>query len=201
MEIQSRYYGRKSARALTLDMKKLYEESYPLLKFDGTGDVLEIGFGMGDFLIHQAFLHPHTYFIGVEPFKTGLISLLKKIKKDNIQNIAIHHGVVHEIMDKLPLLSAVYILYPDPWPKKRHHKRRLIQKDFLLQLFQHLQPNGKIYIASDHADYQEWIEEILQDLGKINYVSNQPFDHWISTKYEIKAQQEGRISKYYQISL
>ena len=200
MEIQSKYYGRKNSRALTLDAKNLYTDLYPSLQFNGTGNILEIGFGMGDFLIHQAHLHPHIQFIGVEPFKTGLISLLKKIKNNNIQNISIHHGVIHEIMDKLPLLSAVYILYPDPWPKKRHHKRRLIQKEFLLKLLKHLEPGGRIHIASDHDDYQQWIEDVLQNLGKTSWISNQPFDHWIPTKYEKRAQQEGRTSKYYKVT-
>lgn len=200
MEIHSRHYGRKNARALSSDDKDLYAALYPVLQFNGTGDVLEVGFGMGDFLIHQAMLHPHLQFIGVEPFKTGLIKLLKKIQQHNIQNIRVYHGVVHEILDTLPLLSAIYILYPDPWPKTRHHKRRLIQKEFLLKLRQHLKSEGKIYIASDHADYQQWIETVLQDTFDRTGASNEPFEHWISTKYERKARQEGRISQYYSIS-
>lgn len=228
MEIYSKYYGRKNARALRSDDKNLYAELYPALQFNETGDVLEIGFGMGDFLVHQAMLHPELTFIGVEPFKTGLVSLLKKIKQNNILNIRIYHGVVHDIIAKLPLLSAIYILYPDPWPKKRHHKRRLIQKEFLLKLRQHLKPEGKIFIASDHADYQEWIEGVLRDTcatvcqprenedpcnsGNLIdprfceddplaiSISNQPFENWISTKYEKRAKQEGRICQYYQIN-
>ena len=199
MEIHSRHYGRKNARALTADDKNLYATLYPALQFVGIGDVLEIGFGMGDFLVHQALLHPHLQFIGVEPFKTGLISLLKKIKQHNIQNIHIYQGVVHDILGKLPLLSAIYILYPDPWPKKRHHKRRLIQKEFLLQLYQHLKPGGKIYIASDHADYQQWIEATLQDTFGSVCGSGEPFENWIPTKYEKKAKREGRFSRYYRV--
>jgi tRNA (guanine-N7-)-methyltransferase len=199
MEIHSKYYGRKNARSLRPDDKDLYAEFYPTVQFNGTGDVLEIGFGMGDFLVHQALLHPESTFIGVEPFKTGLVSLLRKIKQHNIQNIRIYHGVVHDIIDKLPLLSAIYILYPDPWPKKRHHKRRLIQKEFLLKLHQHLKPEGKICIASDHEDYQQWIEAVLQDTWGIEGVSDQPFKDWIPTKYEKRAKEEGRTPRYYSI--
>ena len=246
MEIHSRHYGRKNARALTADDKNLYATLYSALQFVGTatdfpsvtdssalgvehvstgiqkkqldpgsapsglvretssnqsfGDVLEIGFGMGDFLVHQALLHPHLQFIGVEPFKTGLISLLKKIKQHKIQNIHIYQGVVHDILGKLPLLSAIYILYPDPWPKKRHHKRRLIQKEFLLQLLAHLKPGGGIFIASDHADYQQWIEATLKDTFGSVCGSDEPFENWIPTKYEKKAKLEGRLSRYYYIS-
>ncbi len=197
MEIHSKYYGRKNARALKPEAKDLYAELYPIYQFDGRGDVLEIGFGMGDFLIHQALLNPHLQFIGVEPFKTGLVSLLKKIKQHNIQNIRVYHGVIHDIIDRLPLLSAIYILYPDPWPKKRHHKRRLIQKEFLLKLQKHLKPEGQIYIASDHAGYQQWIESVLKDTFGIDCGSYEPFDNWISTKYEKRAKKEGRTSRYY----
>lgn len=199
MEIHSKYYGRKNARSLRPDDKDLYAELYPALQFNGEGDVLEIGFGMGDFLVHQALLHPELTFIGVEPFKTGLVSLLKKIKQHNIQNIRIYHGVVHDIIDKLPLLSAIYILYPDPWPKTRHHKRRLIQKEFLLKLHQHLKPEGKICIASDHSDYQGWIEAVLKDTWGIAGGSDQLFKDWIPTKYEKRAKQEGRTPRYYSI--
>lgn len=200
MEIHSRHYGRKNARALTSEDKDLHAELYPALTFNGMGDVLEIGFGMGDFLIHQARLHPDVQFIGVEPFKTGLVSLLKKIRQHNIQNIRIYQGVVHDILDKLPLLSAIYILYPDPWPKTRHHKRRLIQKEFLLKLYQHLKPKGKICVASDHADYQQWIESVVKDTFGMCGGSNEPFENWIPTKYEKKAKLEGREPRYYLVS-
>lgn len=200
MEIHSKYYGRKTARTLTAESKKLYEEFFPLLPFNSTGDSLEIGFGMGDFLAHQALLYPDRQFIGVEPFKTGIVSLLKKIQKHGITNIRIHHGVIHEILDQLPLLSKIYILYPDPWPKKKHHKRRLIQKDFLIQLSKHLKPGGTMYIVSDHADYQAWIKSVLQDTRDIIFsVSDTPFDEWIETKYEKRAKQEGRIPQYYEV--
>lgn len=200
MEIHSKYYGRKNGRALHQEDKDLYTEFYPTLQFNGSGDVLEIGFGMGDFLVHQAMLHPHLQFIGVEPFKTGLVSLLKKIKQHNIQNIRICHGVVHDILDKLPLLSVIYILYPDPWPKTRHHKRRLIQKEFLLTLHQCLAPQGRICIATDHSDYQQWIETTLKDTFGSESLLSEPFENWIPTKYEKRARKEGRTPKYYSVS-
>lgn len=128
--------------------------------------VLEIGFGGGEHLVAQAVANPATRFIGVEPFLNGVASCLRHIEEANAQNIRLHNGDARDVIARLPdaSLDLVYILFPDPWPKARHHKRRLIQPEFLGELARAMKPGAELRFATDWANYASWaLEYIVRD--------------------------------------
>jgi tRNA (guanine-N7-)-methyltransferase len=120
--------------------------------------ILEIGFGGGEHLAAQAGAHPDARFIGVEPFLNGVASCLRHIEDSGATNIRLHHGDARDVLGRLPSASLylVYILFPDPWPKTRHHKRRLIQPELLNALGRVLKPGGEVRFATDWVNYAEW---------------------------------------------
>jgi tRNA (guanine-N7-)-methyltransferase len=151
-------------------------------------------------------LHPENLYIGCEAFVNGVGALLGVIDEKEIKNIRIHHGDARHFMDDLPDLSLdeVYLLYPDPWPKARHAKRRFIQDDHFKIIHQLLKLKGIWKVASDHPCYQEWIDLHLQKplVNELFGWSNegyidQPWDEWHRTRYEAKALREGRVPQYY----
>ncbi|MBL8549941.1 MAG: tRNA (guanosine(46)-N7)-methyltransferase TrmB [Hyphomonadaceae bacterium] len=117
--------------------------------------ILEIGFGAGEHLVAQAGAHPATRFIGVEPFLNGVAACLAQVEDAGLQNIRLHEGDARDVVARLPDQSTdlVYILFPDPWPKKRHWKRRLIQPDFLDDLTRVLKPGAEVRFATDWKHY------------------------------------------------
>jgi tRNA (guanine-N7-)-methyltransferase len=132
----------------------------------GEGFVLEIGFGGGEHLAAQAEAHPNWRFIGVEPFLNGVASCLRHIEESGVQNVRLHMGDARDVLARLPdaSLDRCYILFPDPWPKLRHHKRRLIQPDFLDALARVLKPGAEIRFATDWANYAAWaLEHFARD--------------------------------------
>lgn len=122
---------------------------------------LEIGFGGGEHLVAQATAHPASRFIGVEPFLNGVASCLRHIEEANAQNIRLHNGDARDVIARLPdaSLDMVFILFPDPWPKARHHKRRLIQAEFLDELARVMKPGAELRFATDWANYANWTLE------------------------------------------
>ena len=129
----------------------------------GEGYVLEIGFGGGEHLVAQAAAHPELRFIGVEPFVNGVASCLRHIEESGVTNIRLHHGDARDVVAQLPdaSLDRVDILFPDPWPKKRHWKRRLIQPEFVAELARVLKPKGEIRFVTDWANYAAWTLEVF----------------------------------------
>ncbi|MDC7224899.1 MAG: tRNA (guanosine(46)-N7)-methyltransferase TrmB [Spirochaetales bacterium] len=126
--------------------------------------VLEIGFGMGDATHQIAFDNPQKAYLGVEVHKPGVGKLLDRITKRELTNIRIIEHDACEVVDKMiPLdsLGGIHIFFPDPWPKKKHHKRRLIQEPFLTELARRLKPGGYIYAATDWDDYAQQMLEVL----------------------------------------
>lgn len=126
---------------------------------------LEIGFGMGDSLAKMAMLHPEHDFLGIEVYQAGIGHLLLQIEKFSLQNIRIlNTDAMNVLKEQLEpqSIDVVYIFFPDPWHKKRHHKRRLIQKEFLDLLATVLKKNGKLYIATDWENYAEHILEVIE---------------------------------------
>ena len=153
--------------------------------------VLEIGFGGGEHLVAQAAAHPAARFIGVEPFLNGVASCLRHIEESGVQNVRLHHGDARDVMARLPdaSLDLVYILFPDPWPKARHHKRRLIQPEFLSELARVLKPGAEVRFATDWANYAEWTLE--QFAGNARFASlgenhAAPWPGHVTTRYEAK---------------
>lgn len=161
-----RSFGRIKARTLKPRQAVLMETLLPRLALPVAGPiepgegpvVLEIGFGGGEHLAAQAAAHPGTRFIGVEPFLNGVASCLRHIEETGVGNVRLHQGDAREVIARLPnaCLDLVYILFPDPWPKARHHKRRLIQPEFLDALARVMKPGAEIRFATDWANYAEW---------------------------------------------
>ncbi|WP_338548645.1 tRNA (guanosine(46)-N7)-methyltransferase TrmB [Roseovarius phycicola] len=164
---------------------------------------LEIGFGGGEHMVHQAALNPDAGFIGCEPYINGVAMLLGKIRESGQSNIRIHPGDARDMFDVLPAQSVAraFLLYPDPWPKKRHHRRRFVTSEHLEPLAQVMQQGAIFRVATDIPDYVrqtlemvpkhrfEWLCEGPEDW-------RQPWDDWISTRYEQKALREGRVPHY-----
>lgn len=164
---------------------------------------LEIGFGGGEHLVHTAARYPETGILGCEPFINGVAMLLGKIRTANVTNLAIHPGDVRDLFDVLPEASVgrTFLLYPDPWPKKRHHRRRFVTSEFLSPLARVMRTGAELRVATDIPDYVrqtleqvprhgfEWLAEQASDW-------RQPWDDWPSTRYEQKALREGRVPHY-----
>ena len=155
---------------------------------------LEIGFGGGEHLAAQAARHPHAVMIGCEPFLNGVASLLRHIDEGGLTNVRIHTDDARAVVDALPdaSLDRIMILFPDPWHKARHNKRRLIQPDFALALARVLKPGGRLRFVTDWKDYADWaLERFLRTPG-LNWLADEaddwrtaPADH-VVTRYEEK---------------
>jgi tRNA (guanine-N7-)-methyltransferase len=146
-----------------LNPRELFKSAGPL--------ILEIGFGMGKSLLEMARSRPDCHFVGIEVHRPGIGALLAEMEKHSVGNIRIFHGDVHEFLQKvLPeVFDEVYILFPDPWPKRRHHKRRLIQLEFMTLLHQKIKESGILHVATD---WQEYADEILQLLTEFPGLQN-----------------------------
>lgn len=165
---------------------------------------LEIGFGGGEHLVHQAIQNPDVQIIGCEPYINGVAMLLGKIRKSKVKNIAIHPGDVRDVMDIFPAgsIDRAFLLYPDPWPKKRHHRRRFVTPEFLNPLAHLLKPGALFRIATDIPDYVRQTLEQMHTETKFKWLAERvedwrtPWPDWISTRYEQKALREGRTPHY-----
>jgi len=164
---------------------------------------LEIGFGGGEHMVHQAAGNPEMGFIGCEPYINGVAMLLGKIREEGCENIRIHPGDVRDLFDVLPekSMDRAFLLYPDPWPKKRHHRRRFVTPEHLEPLAQVLKPGAIFRVATDIPDY---VRQTLQQVPKHGFEWlaegpadwREPWDDWLSTRYEQKALREGRVPHY-----
>lgn len=171
----------------------------PAALFAGRPVWLEIGFGGGEHLVHMAARYPEVGLIGCEPFVNGVAMLLGKIRAAGVTNLAVYPGDVRDLFDVLPeaALSRAFLNYPDPWPKKRHHKRRFVTPSHLGPLARALRQGAEFRVATDIPDYvRQTLDEVpragfaLEDQGAI------PWADWLSTRYEQKALREGRAPWY-----
>ncbi|MCB2134818.1 MAG: tRNA (guanosine(46)-N7)-methyltransferase TrmB [Rhodobacteraceae bacterium] len=166
---------------------------------DGRDIWLEIGFGGGEHLVHMAARYPTIGLIGCEPFINGVAMLLGKIREAKVQNLAIHPGDARDLMEVLPDASVAraFLNYPDPWPKRRHHRRRFVTAEHLLPLARILRPGAEFRVATDIADY---VRQTLKEVPKAGFVlereGSEPWDDWCRTRYEAKALREGRPPHY-----
>jgi tRNA (guanine-N7-)-methyltransferase len=162
--------------------------------------VVEIGFGRGEFLRQLAALRPQVAHVGVEVSFKRVLKLARRLARSGIRNIRLVEGTGEETVRELLPESSVetfWINFSDPWPKKRHHRRRLIQPPFLRDLAVRLQPGGRVEIATDHEDYAEWIERVLAAEPLLeNIHTPQPFLREVPgrmrTAYQIEWLREGR---------
>ncbi|MFN3294681.1 MAG: tRNA (guanine(46)-N(7))-methyltransferase TrmB [Gemmobacter sp.] len=168
----------------------------------GQGPVwLEIGFGGGEHLVHMAARHPDVRLIGCEPFVNGIAMLLGKIRAAGVANLALHPGDVRDLFDVLPdaCLSKVFLNYPDPWPKARHHRRRFVTPGYLIPLARVMAPGAEFRVATDIPDY---VRQTLEEVPKAGFElvrqagPDEAWEDWISTRYEQKALREGRTPHY-----
>ncbi len=164
---------------------------------------LEVGFGGGEHLVHQAAQNPDVGVIGCEPFINGVAMLLGKLRDRNLSNVSIYPGDARNMLDVLPeaSISRAFLLYPDPWPKKRHHRRRFVTPEHLIPLARVLKPGAIFRVATDIPDY---VRQTLVEVPKqgFDWLAEgpadwrTPWDDWISTRYEQKALREGRVPHY-----
>ncbi|ABS65222.1 tRNA (guanine-N(7)-)-methyltransferase [Parvibaculum lavamentivorans DS-1] len=182
----------------------------PARLFECASEVwLEIGFGGGEHLAHQAALHPDVGILGCEPFVNGVAKLVAEIDERGLENIRILNDDARFLLERLApaSLARTFILYPDPWPKKRHNKRRFINEETLAFLARALKPGGELRFASDIPDYIAWT---LAHIARFNRENGEtfvwtaekpadwrtPYEGWPGTRYEAKAIREGRTPTY-----
>jgi tRNA (guanine-N7-)-methyltransferase len=200
-------YGRRkgpklSARQAGLRQTLLGELAYvpggaPLAQFpNSVREVwLEVGFGAGEHLAWQAAQHPHVGLIGAEPYEMGMAKLLTKLEETSLNNVRLYEGDGLEIIEALPdaSLDRFFLLFPDPWPKTRHHKRRFLQMEMLDQLARVLKPGSELRFATDDKSYLPYALERLMAHLRFEWLAqglgdwkSRPAD-WPPTRYETKA--------------
>lgn len=215
-----RTYGRRKGHRLSPRKQRLFDELLPGLRPDidapppepltglfasPVSEVwLEIGFGAGEHLYWQAGANPHAGIIGCEPFINGVAALLGSLAENNPGNIRIWDGDVRELLPWLPddAISRVFILHPDPWPKARHRKRRLVSPQTLRELARIMRQGAELRVATDIADYARTSLEAVRLSGTFEWTAQcaadwreRPAD-WPRTRYERKARREGRKPLY-----
>lgn len=211
-EARRNFYGRRHGKALKPSQRRYLEEDLPRLSVDLSGPLdpatlfpgrtiwLEVGFGGGEHIVHQAEANPDVGIIGAEPYVNGIAMCLGKIRRAGAGNIRIHPGDARDLMDSLPAgsISKAFLLYPDPWPKARHHRRRFVTPDHLAPLHRVLAPGAEFRIATDIEDYvRQALEEVPPaGFARVDHPTEQPWGDWISTRYEQKALREGRAPNY-----
>jgi tRNA (guanine-N7-)-methyltransferase len=222
-----RHFGRRKGPSLSAHQKQLFETLLPRLALrpkpgldprlyfppptSGEADAgpsevwLEVGFGGGEHLLWQADAHRHVGIIGAEPYVSGVAKLLSKIASSSgSSNIRIYMEDARDIVDALPdaSLSRVFVLFPDPWPKTRHHKRRFIQTEMLGELARVMKPGAELRFATDENGYLVWALERLTAHPAFVWSAQAPSDwrgrtpDWPQTRYEAKALKDGRACVY-----
>lgn len=200
----NRSYARTVGKSLSTLRKNLLAESLPRFAF--TPDrvradqhiFLEIGFGMGDHLLQQAKQRPDALYIGAEPYLNGVAKVLKSIVDDNLTNILLHAGDVNQLFAELPVssLSGIYVLFPDPWPKKKQEKRRLVNEQRLSVMVAKIKIGGFFCFASDDEIYVQAVSELCHNCSALKPLPNiQSFlddTAYQPTKYHQKALQAGK---------
>ncbi|WP_291848157.1 tRNA (guanosine(46)-N7)-methyltransferase TrmB [Bradyrhizobium sp.] len=214
------FFGRRKGHKLRNHQADLIENLLPHLALDigtpapgrladlfdgGVADVrLEIGFGGGEHLIAEARAFPGTGFIGCEPYVNGMAKILAQIEADNLANIRLFAGDAAEILAWAPpqSLARIDLIHPDPWPKRRHWKRRFVQDATVTAMARILKPGGEFRFVSDIDDYCAWTLAHLMRSSDFLWTAEraadwrQPWDGYTMTRYGRKAEREGRVATY-----
>ena len=156
---------------------------------------LEIGFGSGEIIFREAKKNPNHIYIGAEYYKRGVAHLLKKINDEKVKNIRVFHGDIHKLLTKLPkeIFDEIWLFFPDPWPKKKHEKRRFIQKKTISDLYYLMKPKSKLFISSDDTNYISWTLSLFLLMDKFDWLAFHPEDwknpneDYFGSRYEKKA--------------
>lgn len=220
-----RFYGRRKGRPLSQAMQKRLDEMLPCYAMttgphshESLADLfcaskdkpvnslcLEIGFGGGEHLCALAKASPQTGFIGAEPFVNGVVSLLRHIEDQKLDNIRIWPDDVRLMLDSLPqgCLDAVYVMFPDPWPKSRHAGRRILNPEMLDKLAVCLKPGGRLRCASDHPVAKSWLLAETVRHPAFSWTAQTAEDwrvrpeDWPQTRYMSKGVKEGRAPSWF----
>jgi len=217
----SKLHGRRKGRPLRPGQQRALETVLPCLEvtlppggaaLDPSGLFaappealwLEVGFGGGEHLLAQARANPGTGLIGAEVFQDGIAKLLRGIEDSGLDNIRVFTGDARALIDALPKasLDRVFVLFPDPWPKARHHKRRFVQQAQLDALARVLRDDGELRLATDDPSYQTWMAIELTRHPAFAWTARRPADwrgrppDWPPTRYEQKALAQGRPPVY-----
>ena len=214
----NRLYGRSSGHKLRAGQQALIDDLLPQIEVPSDGEIssrslfgddrtlhFEIGFGGGEHLAQRADMLPDHGFIGAEPFLNGVATALAHVRDLHLANVRLWRGDALEVLRRIPdgSLSFLYLLHPDPWPKARHAKRRMVN-DRPVELFaSKLKPNGEFRIATDHPVYLEWALMVMQrHTGRLEWTARNPSDFlepsggWTETRYGAKSRREGRRPYY-----
>ena len=161
---------------------------------------LEIGFGGGEHLVHQALANPGVGLIGAEHYVNAVAMLAGKLRREGVGNVRVHPGDARDLMDVLPegSIDRAFLLYPDPWPKARHHRRRFVTQEHLGPLARAMAPGAELRIATDIEDYvRQTLEEVPRaGFARVAADEREPWPDWTRTRYEAKALREGRTPHY-----
>lgn len=212
----SRWYGRRHGRKLRPARQALLEDALPAVRvalpaaggrlapetlFETAPDELwmEIGFGTGEHLAELAARNPGIGFIGSEPFINGVAAMLAKIEQRQLTNVRLFDDDVRLLTPHLPdaCLSRLYILFADPWPKKRHRRRRITVRENLAEFARLLADGGRLMLASDQHDFAAWSLANALGLAKFEWTARRPGDWlrapegWVPTRYQLKARKKG----------
>jgi tRNA (guanine-N7-)-methyltransferase len=210
-------YGRSRGKSLRAGQKRLLAEALPLFSIApedlAAGRAfatpprdmwLEIGFGAGEHLIEQAKANPHVGLIGCEPFLNGVVAALAGLKRDDISNVRLRLGDAQAVIEAAPdaFFSRVFLLYPDPWPKRRHHKRRVVAPSVIAALARVMRSEAELHFATDIDDYAGWTLSRFLASPHFHWAAaraddwRKPWSGWRPTRYETKARFDGRSSVY-----
>ncbi len=217
-----RSFGRRSGRKLSTRQQNLLDTLLPRVGLDVSNPppvrlaelfagpvetfALEIGFGGAEHLIWQAERHPDTGFIGCEPFIDGVVKALTAIDQRKLTNIRLYANDARDVLRWLPraCIDRAYVLFPDPWPKTRHRKRRLVNAESLAMLAKVMHPGtSRLRVATDIGDYARTLLIAYQHSGQFRWLVDEPGDwrkrpnDWPATRYEQKAVREGRRSYFF----
>jgi len=216
---KERFYGRRKGRPLRAGRQRLMQELLPRIavrleagrsvipSWPGGAPaqmVMEIGFGAGEHLAAMARAEPDTGFIGCEPFVNGVARLLSQIEEDGLENVRIWPDDARPLIDALPEASfdRVYVLFPDPWPKRRHRDRRFVGPGNLPRLARLIKPGGMLCLASDHPGYIAWMLAHVRADARFRWLAYHPDDwrirpaDWPGTRYDAKARSQGLKPAY-----
>lgn len=214
-----RFYGRRKGQPLTDRQQRLLDDALPkyaltldtvprdlVTLFENSPDNvrMEIGFGGGEHLAAMAKSHSEIGYIGCEPFVNGVVKLLTIIEETGLHNIRIYRDDSRPFLEALPAnsIAQIDLLYPDPWPKRRHWKRRFFIAENLDRMARVLKPGGYLRFATDIEDYVSWALEQARAQTSFEWVADKdhhwfkPWDGWPGTRYEAKAIREGRRPHY-----
>jgi tRNA (guanine-N7-)-methyltransferase len=211
------FFGRRKGKKLRAGQDDLVQNLLPAIRVVPGSDIpgqfpnpqtretwLEIGFGGGEHLAAQARAHRDVNIVGCEPFVNGMAKLLAVIEQENLDNVRVWDDDVTDLLPTLAdaCLDRVYILYPDPWPKRRQRKRRLVSDENLEMLARVMKPGAELRFASDIDDYIGWVLARVLRSQAFRWTATRaddwrkPYDGWPGTRYEAKAIREGRVPSY-----